>query len=56
MKGVIYGIIGGIFSLVLFLFLNNVVHLGSKIAIGTIILSTVICGCTGILVEKLNNK
>jgi uncharacterized membrane protein YfcA len=56
MQAIIYGIIGGIFALILFPFLSYAVNLGNDIAIATIILSTVISACTGIIVRKLDNK
>jgi len=53
-----YGILGGIFSFILFILLVMVLRTdnGEGIVIaGTIVLSTVICTCTGIIVEELKN-
>jgi hypothetical protein len=59
MKALIYGIIGGILSFVLLMFLVGIVSMnkGEEIIMaGTIVLSTVICSCTGIIIEKLNKS
>jgi uncharacterized membrane protein len=58
-KGLLYGIIGGIYSLFAFMILQNLLRATDTqgiIAVGTIILSTVICCCTGILVESFKSK
>lgn len=54
MKGLSYGISGGLFSFLIFMLLQNLLNATDTqgfIFIGTIILSAIICGCTGILVE-----
>lgn len=61
MKPLKYGIIGGIFSTILFIFLVMIIRpsatsIGDMVMIGTIVLSTIICVCTGIIIEELNNK
>lgn len=59
MKGLIYGIIGGIFSFVAFIILQDLFRATDAqgfIFIGTIILSVIICCCTGILVEMYKNN
>jgi hypothetical protein len=52
--GLIYGIIGGFFSMSAFIILQNLLHatdVQGFILIGIIILSIIICCCTGVLVE-----
>ncbi|EQB85825.1 hypothetical protein J2Z44_004237 [Clostridium punense] len=61
MKPLKYGIIGGIFSLLLFIFLAMIIRpkatsIGDMVMIGTIVLSTIVCVCTGRIIEELNNK
>jgi hypothetical protein len=57
--GVIYGIYGGVLSYIAFSILQNLTRgtdAQSFIFIGTIILSAVICFCTGMLIETYKNK
>lgn len=59
MKGLLYTIIGGISSFFAFMILQNLFRATDTqgfIFIGTIILSAVICCCTGILVETYKSK
>lgn len=61
MKPLKYGIIGGIFSTILFIFLVMIIRpsatsIGDMVMIGTIVHSTIACVCTGIIIEELNNK
>lgn len=54
MKILLYGIIGGLFSFITFMILQNIfkaTDAQGHIFIGTIILSIIICACTGILVD-----
>ena len=56
MKALVYGVIGGIVSCILFSVLFNGIGLRDDIVTGTIVLSIVICACTGIVVEKIDTK
>jgi Na+/melibiose symporter-like transporter len=59
MKGLLYAIIGGIISFFAFMILWKLFGATDEkgyIFIATIILSTVICCCTGILVEACKSK
>ena len=56
---VYYGISGGVLSLVTFIILQNLfkaTDVQGFILIGTIILSSVICCCTGMLIETIKGK
>lgn len=56
---VYYGISGGVLSLVTFIILQNLfkaTDVQGFILIGTIILSSVICCCTGMLIEIFKGK
>lgn len=58
MKGLLYGVIGGFFSFFVFVVLQNLMAATDAqgfILIGTIILSAIICACTGILVDAFKN-
>lgn len=57
--GVYYGIAGGIVSLITFTILQILLRatdVQGFILIGTIILSSVICCCTGMLIETFKEK
>lgn len=57
--GVYYGIAGGVLSFVIFIILQNLfkaTDVQGFILVGTIILSSVICCCTGMLIETLKGK
>ncbi|MFU7517760.1 hypothetical protein [Clostridium sp. HCS.1] len=57
--GVVYGLYGGILSYSAFVILQNLTRgtdAQSFIFIGTIILSAVICFCTGMLIETYQSK
>lgn len=56
MKALVYGVIGGIVSCILFYVLFNGIGIRDDIVVGTIVLSIVICACTGIVVEKIDTK
>ena len=57
--GVYYGIAGSVLSFVIFIILQNLfkaTDVQGFILVGTIILSSVICCCTGMLIETLKGK
>lgn len=57
--GVFYGICGGVLSFVAFLVLQNLfsaTDVQGFIFVGTVILSTVICCCTGMLIEAYRDR
>lgn len=57
--GVYYGIFGGVLSFVIFIILQNLfkaTDVQGFILVGTIILSLVICCCTGMLIETIKGK
>ncbi|SFP74169.1 hypothetical protein [Caldicoprobacter faecalis] len=57
--GIFYGIAGGVLSFVAFIILQNLLMATDTqgfILIGTVILSTVICCCTGMLIETYRDK
>ncbi len=61
MNGLVYGVVGGIISFVLWIGLQNIfpeakTETIGAIAIGTIIISSAIYTCTGILVDIIRKK
>ncbi len=57
MKALLYGVIGGVLSVIILMILGIIFRAEDSVGAilsGTVLISVVICSCTGIIVDKLN--